>query len=142
MSLLGETRWLDCWLASVCERVLFIGTQFSILYTSMYSCLETRLPHGQTESVDIVLAVICWAPSAQGRRYPDRALYLPTDNQQGTESTERLQAHSLPLVNKPLSLPFSLLVIGEEFFDGSAQAVVGNESFRRNLHVCLGIRLV
>ncbi len=26
----------------------------------------------------IVLAVICWAPSAQGALLPDRALYLPT----------------------------------------------------------------
>ncbi len=33
-------------------------------------CARQGVPHGQTESGGIVLAVTCWAPSAQRRCYP------------------------------------------------------------------------
>jgi hypothetical protein len=40
--------------------------------------LPKGVPQGQTESGGIVLAAICWAPSARRRCYPREALYLPT----------------------------------------------------------------
>jgi hypothetical protein len=40
--------------------------------------LPKGVPQGQTESGGIVLAAICWAPSAQRRCYPKEALYFPT----------------------------------------------------------------
>jgi hypothetical protein len=43
------------------------------------SCvLPKGLPQGKMESGGIVLATICWAPSAQRRCHPKEALYLPT----------------------------------------------------------------
>ena len=55
------------------------------------------MPQGQTESGSIVLAAICWAPSAQTRCHPEEALYLPTFSH-------------LLIVNKPLSLSLSLFL--------------------------------
>jgi hypothetical protein len=39
---------------------------------------DVQQGRGQTESEGIVLAAICWAPSAQRRCHPKEALYLPT----------------------------------------------------------------
>jgi hypothetical protein len=77
LSLIGTDRWL-----------------------SEPPCVRQGVPHGQTESGGIVLAVVCWSPCAQRRCYPtgpghlrpesfyaahrpeavlpDRALCLPT----------------------------------------------------------------
>ena len=60
------------------------------------SCvLPKGVQQGQTESGGIVLATICWAPSAQRRCHPEEALYLPTFSH-------------LLIVNKLLSLSLSL----------------------------------
>ena len=68
------------------------------------SCVQCRapsriahqqcVPQGQTESGGIILASICWAPSAQRRCHPKEAFYLLTFS------------HIL-IVNKPLSLSLS-----------------------------------
>ena len=72
------------------------------------SCvLPKGVPQGQTESGGIVLAAICWAPSAQRRCHPEEALYLPTFSH-------------LLIVNKvfslSLSLSLSLIPWGEMVF--------------------------
>ena len=60
------------------------------------SCvLPKGVPQGKTESGGIVLAAICWAPSAQRRWHPKEALYLPTFSH-------------LLIVNKLFSLCLSL----------------------------------
>ena len=62
------------------------------------SCvLPQGVQQGQTESGGIVLAAICWAPSAQRRCHPEEALYLPTFSH-------------LLIVNKLLSLSLSLFL--------------------------------
>ncbi len=53
------------------------------------------LPKGQKKSWGIVLAAICWAPSAQRRCHQKEALHLPTFSH-------------LLIVNKLLSLSLSL----------------------------------
>ena len=69
--------------------------------------LPKGVPQGQTESGGIVLAAICWAPSAQRRCHPEEALYLPTFSH-------------LLIVNKvfslSLSLSLSLIPWGEMVF--------------------------
>ena len=72
------------------------------------SCvLPQGVQQGQTESGGIVLAAICWAPSAQRRCHPEEALYLPTFSH-------------LLIVNKvfslSLSLSLSLIPWGEMVF--------------------------
>jgi len=57
--------------------------------------LPKGVPHGKTETGGMVLAAMCWAPSAQRRCHPKEALYSPTFSH-------------LLIVKKPLSLSLSL----------------------------------
>ena len=67
------------------------------------SCvLPKGVPQGQTESGGIVLAAICWAPSAQ-RCHPKEALYLP------------IFSHLL-IVNRLLSLSLSLSLYRDRLY--------------------------
>ena len=56
--------------------------------------LPKGVPHGKTETGGMVLAAMCWAPSAQRRCHPKEALYSPTFSH-------------LLIVKKPLSLSLS-----------------------------------
>jgi hypothetical protein len=73
-----------------------VGERFPVsgivirLYTAPYPAHKVSFIAG-----GIVLAAICWAPSAQGRFHPEEALYLPTFSH-------------LLIVNKLLSLSGSL----------------------------------